>query len=101
VNFDFPPINKDKAFNIIDVMQEIASAKSVTVAQIALAWLLHQPVVTTVIIGAKKQEQLLDNLKATEVKLTAEEFAKLDVVSKLAPEYPGWMIDRQGSDRKK
>jgi len=101
VNFDFPPVNKDKAFDIIDVMQEIASAKGITVAQIALAWLLHQPVVTSVIIGAKKQEQLLDNLKATEVKLTAEELAKLDAVSKLAPEYPGWMIDRQSGDRKK
>ena len=101
VNFDFPPINKDKAFDVIDVMQEIATNKGVTVAQIALAWLLHQPVVTTVIVGAKKQEQLLDNLKATDVKLTVEELAKLDEVSKLAPEYPGWMIDRQGTDRKK
>ena len=101
VNFDFPPINKDKAFDIIDVMQEIASAKGVTVAQIALAWLLHQPVVTTVIIGAKRQEQLLDNLKAAEVKLSAEELAKLEEVSKPAPEYPGWMIDRQSADRKK
>jgi aryl-alcohol dehydrogenase-like predicted oxidoreductase len=101
VNFDFPPINKDKAFDVIDVMQEIATNKGVTVAQIALAWLLHQPVVTTVIVGAKKQEQLLDNLKATDVKLTIEELAKLDEVSKLAPEYPGWMIDRQGTDRKK
>ena len=101
VNFDFPPINKDKAFDVIEVMQEIASAKDVTVAQIALAWLLHQPVVTTVIVGAKKQEQLLDNLKSTEVKLTNDELTRLDTVSKLAPEYPGWMVDRQGSDRKK
>lgn len=101
LNFDFPPINKDKAFDIIDVMQEIAADKGVTVAQIALAWLLHQSVVTTVIIGAKKQEQLLDNLKATEVKLSQEELARLDAVSKLAPEYPGWMIDRQSGDRKR
>lgn len=101
VNFDFPPVNKEKAFDIIDAMQEIATSKGITVAQIALAWLLHQPVVTTVIVGAKKQEQLLDNLKATEVKLTADELAKLDAISKLAPEYPGWMIDRQGGDRKK
>ena len=101
VNFDFPPINKDKAFDVIEVMQEIASGKDVTVAQIALAWLLHQPVVTTVIVGAKKQEQLLDNLKSTEVKFTNDELTRLDTVSKLAPEYPGWMVDRQGSDRKK
>jgi len=81
-------------------MQEIASNKGVTVAQIALAWLLHQPVVSTVIIGAKKAEQLIDNIKATEVKLTKEELLQLDTVSKLSAEYPGWMIERQGADRK-
>lgn len=100
VNFDFPPVNKEKAFDIIDVMQEIASAKGVTVAQIALAWLLHQPVVTTVIIGAKREEQLLDNLKSAKVKLTQDELAKLDEVSKMELEYPGWMILRQARDRK-
>lgn len=99
-SFDFPPINKDKAFNILDVMQEVAAGKGVSVAPIALAWLLHQPVVTTVIIGAKKQEQLLDNLKSVDVKLSVEELAKLDEVSKLSPEYPGWMLERQGGDRK-
>lgn len=101
VNFDFPPINKEKAFDVIEVMQEIASEKEVSVAQIALAWLLHQPVVTTVIIGAKRQDQLLDNLKSVDVELTGDDLAKLDAVSKLAPEYPGWMIERQGADRKK
>ena len=100
VNFDFPPVNKDKAFDIIDVMQEIAVAKDVTVAQVALGWLLHQPVVTSVIIGAKKPEQLQDNLKAVDVKLTADELSQLDAASKLSPEYPGWMIERQGADRK-
>ena len=100
VNFDFPPINKEKAFDIIDVMQKIAQSKGVSVAQIALAWLLHQPVVTTVIIGAKREEQLQDNLKSVEIKLSSEELTQLDEVSKLAPEYPGWMIERQTSDRK-
>jgi aryl-alcohol dehydrogenase-like predicted oxidoreductase len=69
------------------------------VAQIALAWLLHQPVVSTVIIGAKKQEQLNDNLKSTEIKFSGDELAQLDAVSKLSLEYPGWMIERQGTDR--
>lgn len=100
VNFDFPPVNKDKAFDIIDVMQEIAVAKDVTVAQVALGWLLHQPVVTSVIIGAKRPEQLQDNLKAVDLKLTADELAQLEAVSKLSPEYPSWMIERQGADRK-
>jgi aryl-alcohol dehydrogenase-like predicted oxidoreductase len=99
VNFDFPPIDKEKAFDIIDVMQEMAASKGVTVAQIALAWLLHQPVVTSVIVGAKKPEQLADNLKAIEVKLTDDELSRLDEVSKLAPEYPGWMIERQSRYR--
>jgi aryl-alcohol dehydrogenase-like predicted oxidoreductase len=100
VNFDFPPVNKEKAYEVIDVMQEIALTKEVSVAQIALAWLLHQPVVTTVIIGAKRPEQLEDNLKATGVTLTSDELAKLDRISKLSPEYPGWMLERQGADRK-
>jgi aryl-alcohol dehydrogenase-like predicted oxidoreductase len=100
VNFDFPPVNKDKAFDIIDVMQEIAVAKDVTVPQVALGWLLHQPVVTSVIIGAKRPEQLQDNLKAVDLKLTADELAQLEAVSKLSPEYPGWMIERQTADRK-
>jgi len=100
VSFDFPPVNKDKAFDVIDFMQEIAVAKDVTVPQIALGWLLHQPVVTSVIIGAKRPEQLQDNLKAVDLKLTADELAQLEAVSKLSPEYPGWMIERQTADRK-
>lgn len=99
-NFDFPPINKDKAYDIIEVMRELATEKEVTVAQIALAWLLHQPAVSTVIIGAKKPEQLADNIKSTEVSLTAEELARLDLISKLPAEYPSWMIERQGADRR-
>jgi aryl-alcohol dehydrogenase-like predicted oxidoreductase len=99
-SFDFPPVNKDKAFDIIDVMQKIAEAKQATVAQIALAWLLHQPAVTTVIIGANKPHQLADNLNSVNVQFTDDEVNQLDEVSKLAPEYPGWMIERQGSDRK-
>jgi aryl-alcohol dehydrogenase-like predicted oxidoreductase len=99
VNFDFPPINKEKAFDIIDAIDPIAKSKGVSVAQIALAWLLHQRAVTTVIIGAKKTEQLDDNLKAVSVKFTADELKKLDEVSQLPMEYPGWMIQRQGSDR--
>lgn len=100
VTFDFPPVNKEKAFDIIDVMQPIAQAKNVSVAQIALAWLLHQPVVTSIIIGAKNTDQLSDNLKAIDVVLNEDELEKLNDASKLAPEYPGWMLERQGADRK-
>jgi aryl-alcohol dehydrogenase-like predicted oxidoreductase len=100
VNFDFPPVNREKVYDVVDVMEEIAKTKNVTVAQVALAWLLHQPVVTTVIIGAKRPEQLEDNLKAIDLKLEPAELEKLDTVSKLAPEYPGWMLEWQGRERK-
>ena len=99
-NFDFPPVNKDRAFDIIDVLEPMAREKEASVAQLALAWLLHQPVVSSVIIGANKSEQLSDNLKAIEVKFNAAELRQLDEVSKLPAEYPGWMIERQGGDRK-
>ena len=98
-NFDFPPIDKARAYDIIDAMRPIAEAKGVSVAQIALAWLLHQPAVSTVIIGAKRLDQLADNLGAVEVALTADELAALDAVSKLPAEYPRWMIDRQSGYR--
>jgi aryl-alcohol dehydrogenase-like predicted oxidoreductase len=67
---------------------------------LSLAWLLHQKAVTSVIIGAKKTEQLNDNIKAVDVQFSTEELTQLDEVSKLAPEYPGWMLERTGADRK-
>jgi aryl-alcohol dehydrogenase-like predicted oxidoreductase len=98
-NFDFPPVDKDRAFDLIDLMRPMAESRGVTVAQIALSWLLHQPVVTSVIIGAKRLDQLTDNIAACEVSLTAEELAQLGDTSKLPPEYPGWMLQMQGSYR--
>jgi aryl-alcohol dehydrogenase-like predicted oxidoreductase len=99
-SFDFPPVNRERAYDCIDVMREIAGAKQVSVAQIALAWLLHQRVVSSVIVGAKRVEQLDDNIAATKVTLSAEELAKLDQVSVLPAEYPGWMLERQGEGRR-
>jgi len=101
LNFDFPPVDKERAFDIVDVLHEMAQEKNATVPQLALAWLLHRPVVSSVIIGANKPEQLEDNLKATEVKFTENELQRLDEVSRIAPEYPGWMLERQGADRLK
>jgi aryl-alcohol dehydrogenase-like predicted oxidoreductase len=98
--FGFPPVNLEKTYGIIEALQAIAKEKQATVAQIALAWLLHQPSVTSVIIGAKKESQLKDNLASVDVKLEAADLEKLDKVSELAPEYPGWMFGMQGSDRK-
>jgi aryl-alcohol dehydrogenase-like predicted oxidoreductase len=98
-NFDFPPVDKEKGFDIVDALRPMAESKGVSVAQTALAWLLHQPVVSSVIIGAKKMEQLEDNLKAVEVQFTPEELQQLDEISKLNPEYPGWMLDFTKGDR--
>jgi len=99
--FDFPPVDLERAYACIDVMRNIARTKAVSVAQIAIAWLLHQNVVTSVIIGAKRPDQLEDNLAATKVALTADELAALDKASALPPEYPGWMLERQGEYRRK
>jgi aryl-alcohol dehydrogenase-like predicted oxidoreductase len=98
--FDFPPVDKDRGFNVIEAMQPIAAGHSTSVARVALAWLLHQSAVTSVIIGAKTREQVVDNLGAADLKLSLEELATLDRVSALPPEYPGWMLERQGGDRR-
>jgi aryl-alcohol dehydrogenase-like predicted oxidoreductase len=93
--FDFPPINKDRAYDCIDVMREIAEAHGVSIARIALAYVLAKQFVMSVIIGAKTPEQLDDNLAAVDIVFTPEEMARLDAVSKLPSEYPGWMFERQ------
>ena len=95
--FDFPPVEAERAYACIDAMRPMAEHRQVSVARIALAWLLHQRVVSSVIIGAKRLDQLDDNIAATEVELTAEELDLLGQVSALPPEYPGWMLERQGA----
>ena len=97
--FDFPPVNKEKAYDIIDVMLEIGSQHHVSAAQVALAWMLRKPAVTSIIIGAKKQDQIIDNIASTNLLLTDEEMKKLDAISELSPEYPGWMMNRQMQGR--
>lgn len=97
--FDFPPVDKNRAYDAIDVMRTIAAAKKASVAQIALAWLLHQKVVTSVIVGAKRVEQLTDNIAATKVELSTQDLAALDAVTKIPAEYPGWMLERQATYR--
>ncbi len=97
--FDFPPIDKERAFRCIDAMRPIAEKHRVSVAQIALAWLLAKPWVSTVIIGARSMEQLEDNIAAASVTLDADDLRTLDDVSRLPQEYPGWMIDMQSTNR--
>ena len=99
-SFDFPPVDQERGWNVIDVMREIAAAHDVSVARIALSWLLHQKHVTSVIIGAKTSDQLLDNIAAAELRLSSDELSKLNAVSALPSEYPGWMIERQAEYKK-
>jgi aryl-alcohol dehydrogenase-like predicted oxidoreductase len=99
--FDFPLVDKGRAFKCVDAMRPLAEQRHVSVAQIALAWLLSKPFVSTVIIGAKSMDQLRDNIAAARIELTAEELKMLDEVSQLPPEYPGWMLAFQGQARAK
>ena len=98
-SFDFPIVDKERAWNVIEVLKPIAEAHDCSPARIALAWLLSKAVVTSVIVGAKRLSQLEDNIAAVDIELSADELAKLDSVSELPPEYPGWMLATQGADR--
>jgi len=97
--FDFPFVDKERAFACVDAMRPIAAARGVSVARIALAWVISRPFVMSTIIGAKSVAQLDDNLAATQISLTTEELSRLDEVSALPREYPGWMIERQAALR--
>ncbi len=99
-SFDFPPVNKDRAWLCVDAMREIGAKHHASVARIALAYVLAKPFVTTVIIGAKTMEQLDDNLDAVKVTLSTDDVKRLDEVSALPAEYPGWMLARQGAERR-
>ena len=100
-SFDFPVVDKPRAARVVEAMRLIAQAREVSVAQIALAWLLAKPYVSTVIIGAKTMAQLDDNIASVRVRLSEDELKSLDEVSALPPEYPGWMLSFQGQARAK
>jgi aryl-alcohol dehydrogenase-like predicted oxidoreductase len=97
--FDFPPINKQKAYDLIDLMAEIGKNHNVTVASVALNWVTRQPGMTGTIIGAKNLQQLNDNISSVDLQLTPGELNQLNEASALAPEYPAWMIARQSQGR--
>ncbi|RZJ47145.1 MAG: aldo/keto reductase [Chryseobacterium sp.] len=98
-SFPFPPFHEERAYNVLDVLTPMAKQKQVSISQLALAWLLHQQVVSSVIIGATKLEQLQDNLKCVDVVFTAEEINQLDEVSQLPVEYPGNVLEIMTMDR--
>ena len=97
--FDFPPLNKDRANQCINAMRPIAEKHKVSVAQIALAWILSNKAVSTIIVGARKLEQLQDNISATQLVLDSDDLSLLNSVSELPVEYPNWMITMQSQYR--
>lgn len=97
--FDFPPIDKEQAYDIVDVMEEVAETHDCSVAEVALAWVRLQSGVTSTIIGAKNIGQLNSNLNSVKIDMDEDELARLDQVSKTKRRYPFWMVDRQGANR--
>jgi aryl-alcohol dehydrogenase-like predicted oxidoreductase len=98
-SYAFPPVDLERVHACVDLMRPMAQARGVSVAEIALAWVLHKPHITSVIIGAKTQAQLIDNLAAVKVRLRSDELAALDAASAIPVEYPGWLLDRKSEDR--
>jgi aryl-alcohol dehydrogenase-like predicted oxidoreductase len=98
-NFDFPPIDKEKGYDAVDALEKVSKAHGCSVAQAALAWLLAQVGVTSVIIGANKLSQLEDNLKSAEIVLTEADLKLLSGTTQPPTFYPQWMIERQGAGR--
>ena len=95
--FDFPPVNMERLPRVLAALRTVSAATNTSVARVALAWELTKPFVTSIIIGAKKREQLVDNLAATELRLSADHVRLLDDASALPAEYPGWMVDFQNA----
>ena len=97
--FDFPPVDRERAFAIVEVLREIAAARETTPARLALAWLLHRRAVTSVIVGARRPDQLQDNLQASRLRLTDDELLRLEAVSAIPREYPQWMLEHPWDER--
>jgi aryl-alcohol dehydrogenase-like predicted oxidoreductase len=96
-SFDFPPVNQERLPRVLSALRKVAEATGVSVARVALGWQLTRPFVTSIIIGAKRREQLVDNLAAADLRLSPEHIKVLDEASALPLEYPGWMIEFQNA----
>lgn len=97
-NFSFPPVDPEQGLSVVDQLVEISKEKDASVAQVALAWLLHKPGVTSVIVGARNETQLVDNLGAADIEMSAEDMKRLDKASALKPEYPGYLVPLERGD---
>jgi aryl-alcohol dehydrogenase-like predicted oxidoreductase len=96
-SFDFPPVSAERLPRVLAALRKVSEATGASVARIALAWQLTRPFVTSIIVGAKKKEQLIDNLAAVDLQLSSEHVALLDEASALPIEYPGWMVEFQNA----
>jgi aryl-alcohol dehydrogenase-like predicted oxidoreductase len=92
--FDLLPFDKEMGFKLVERLREIGKAHGASVAQVALAWLLSKPIVSSIIIGASKIHQLEDNLGALIISLSSAELAELDALTAPAAQYPGWFSER-------
>jgi len=91
---DFIPRDKEKSYDAVDRLRTIASAHGASIAQTALAWLVSKPAVSSILLGANKVAQLEDNLKAADIRLSAEQLADLDLLTAPAMPYPNWFAAR-------
>jgi aryl-alcohol dehydrogenase-like predicted oxidoreductase len=99
-DWDEPPVyDEDALYDTIDVLVSIAEGRGVSAAQVALAWLLGRPSISSVVVGARTDEQLADNLKAVDLQLSDEERSKLEQVSRPPLLYPYWHQRKSASDR--
>lgn len=96
--FKIPPIDVEQGYEVVDVLKQIAQNYKATPAQVAIAWMLTKPFISSIIIGANKMEHLEDNLGAIDLKLSASEVDKLDALTQPQSLYPGWM-QSMGWDR--
>jgi aryl-alcohol dehydrogenase-like predicted oxidoreductase len=94
--FDILPFDKERGFELVERLREFARGYDASVAQVAIAWLLARPAVSSVLIGASKLEQLKDNLAAAQLTLKDADVAALDAATPLAPVYPHWFSERLG-----
>ncbi|HEX5418419.1 MAG TPA: aldo/keto reductase, partial [Gammaproteobacteria bacterium] len=92
--FDFLPYDRDRAYDLIDLLRKIGAERGASPAQLSLAWLLAKPAVASILIGASNMKQLDDNLGATELRLEADEVAQLDAATAPRIPYPNWFNER-------
>jgi aryl-alcohol dehydrogenase-like predicted oxidoreductase len=92
--FDFLPYDRERGFALVELLRRIGAAHGAAPAQVAIAWLLTRAAVSSVLIGASSLAQLDDNLRAADLRLTAEDLATLDAATKPAAVYPNWFSER-------